>query len=63
MRGDAVVAPDGQGGAVVGTVHELYDRTSQLRISGYPLRVYAADAVLASDALAAFMKAQIADNV
>jgi len=50
MRGDAIVAPDGQGGAVVGTIHELYDRDGTIRVSGYPLRLKAATALLALDA-------------
>ena len=55
MKGDAVIyvtpAPDNF--AVVGTVHELYDRNQNLRISGYPLQVPANKVLLAADGYAA----------
>jgi len=53
MRGDVVLyqAPDGQ--VIAGAIHEFYDRTEQVRLGGYPLRVPAGETVLASDAFEA----------
>ena len=54
MRGDVVLhsTPDG---VIAGAIHEFYDRSNQVRISGYPLRVPAADTVLAADAYKAIV--------
>lgn len=53
MRGDVVLhsTPDG---VIAGAIHEFYDRSSQIRIGGYPLRVAAEETVLASEAFNAF---------
>jgi hypothetical protein len=34
----------------VGNIVEFYDRSNQVRITGYPIRINAADTVLAQDA-------------
>ena len=54
MRGDAILAPDGQGGVLVGQIAEFYDRNNQLRIGGFPMRVSADGALLAQTAWSAY---------
>jgi hypothetical protein len=49
-RGDQVIAAGDQVSVIMGTVHELYDRSEQLRVGGYNLRVYARDCVMATNA-------------
>lgn len=61
MRGDAVIAATADGQSVVcGTVHEIYERTNQVRITGYALRVEAEDCVLAQEAFDAYTKPLLA---
>jgi hypothetical protein len=61
MRGDAILAPDGQGGVLVGQIAEFYDRNNQLRIGGFPLRVSADGALLAQTAWSAYASKAAAD--
>jgi ribosomal protein L24 len=49
MRGDAVLVKVGEE-VIVGIVHEFYDRSNQVRVSGYNIRVNAADCYFAKDA-------------
>ena len=60
MNGDAVAHVTKDGYAVVGTVANLYDRMEELRVSGYPLRVKAAECLLAADAWAAYVELEAA---
>jgi hypothetical protein len=53
LRGDAVIAVVG-GTVQVGTVAAFYDRTGQIRITGYPINLMASETVLAQDAWNAF---------
>lgn len=50
LKNDAIICPDGNGGVIVGNVNQLYERSEQLTVFGYPLRLKASDCVLASDA-------------
>ena len=53
-RGDQVMAPGDSNSVVVGTVHELYDRSEELRVGGYALRIPARNAVSAVEAFKAY---------
>ena len=59
MRGDCVLT-ELSGVVIAGNVHELYDRTQQVRIAGFAIPVKAVNCVLASDAWATVMEKQSA---
>lgn len=48
MKGDVALVSTPDGTVIAGTVHQLMDRTEQILVSNYPLRVYSRDALLAS---------------
>jgi hypothetical protein len=54
MKGDAVIILVSDT-YIAGTVHELYERNQQIRVTGYALAVKADTAVLASDAYKALV--------
>lgn len=56
LKGDTIICPDGNGGMVVGTVEQLYERTGQLKIGYFSLRLRVVDCVLASDAYDALVQ-------
>ena len=62
MIGDAIVAPDGQGGAIVGYVAQVYERDQSFIVRGFGPRIKASTAILAEDALKA-VTAQKDQNV
>lgn len=48
-RGDALVAVNSDGVAIVGNIHEFYDSQNEFRMSGWPLRVKADSCLLAQN--------------
>lgn len=54
LKNDAVVyvTPKPESQAIVGHVHQIYERDSLILITGYPLRVPAGQVLLAQDAYA-----------
>lgn len=61
MQGDSIVAPDGQGGVIVGYIAQIYERDESFIVRGYGPRIKAGTAILAQDAYAVASIAPVAE--